>query len=533
MPETVDYIIVGAGTAGCVLAGRLSVDPHVRVALLEVGGMDTNPAIYDRSIEAMYSLWDPQAEENWGYRTTPQPGLDGRVIDIARGKVLGGCSAVNAMMHVRGNRRDFDGWAAQGNPGWSHDEVLPHFLKSETYHGPASPFHGDNGPVSVIDIRNPTPILHAFVEAHAEVGGHARHTDFNGPVQEAGAGLYQTTRRPDAVRVTAASAFVTPVLDRPNLHLLTRVRATHLLIENGRVAGVHYDGPDGPCLLRAEREVALCCGAFETPKLMMLSGLGPAAELARHALPVVADLPGVGRNLHDHLLLGTAYESLVDLPAPELAAEAGLFMWTDGADREAAPNLQYFFGPVLQPSLMELAPDGMRPDRGFTFTAILNQPRSRGTVTLASADPAAHAVVDPRYLTREEDLDVLEFGIRYARRLAHARPFDRYRGREIAPGATVTDRDGLRAYIRRYCGTVWHPVGTCRMGTDAEAVVDPQLRVQGIDGLRVVDASIMPTITNGNPNAAIMMIAERAADMIRAEIAPARDAGEPHDVAAQ
>jgi len=455
------------------------------------------------------------------------------VIDIARGKVLGGCSAVNAMMHVRGNRRDFDGWAAQGNRGWSFDEVLPHFLKSETYHGPASAFHGDNEPVSVIDIRNPTPILHAFVEAHAELGGHARHVDFNGPVQEAGAGLYQTTRTPDAVRVSAASAFLTPVLDRPNLRLLTRTRATRLLIENGRVAGVHHQGPDGPAVLRAEREVTLCCGAFESPKLLMLSGLGPAAELERHGIPVIADIPGVGRNLHDHLLLGTAYESRVDLPAPELAAEAGLFMWTDGADRAASPNLQYFFGPVLQPSLMALAPEGMRRDRGFTFTAILNQPRSRGTVTLASADPAAHAMVDPRYLTREEDLDVLEFGIRYARRLAHAKPFDRYRGREIAPGATVTDRDGLRAYIRRYCGTVWHPVGTCRMGTDAAAVVDPELCVRGVEGVRVVDASIMPTITNGNPNAAIMMIAEKAAEMIRAGRAPARGASEDHRVAAQ
>ena len=522
MADSVDYVVVGAGTAGCVLANRLSVDPHIRVALLELGGMDTNPAIYDRNIDAMYTLWDPKGAENWGYTTVPQPGLNGRAIDITRGKVLGGSSAVNAMMHVRGNRRDFDAWAELGNQGWSYDEVLPYFKKSETYHGPISPYHGDNGPVSVIDVRNPTPVLHAFVEAAATLGAKEKYNDFNGASQEAGAGFYHSTRTPDGIRVTAGSAFIKPILDRANLQLLTQVRATRLVIEKGRVVGVEYAGPNGLQTIRAEREVAVCCGAFETPKLLMLSGLGPAEQLAAHGIPVVQELSGVGANLHDHLLLGIGYESLRDLPAPELAAEAGLFLWTGTRTEteQKSPDLQYFFGPVLQPVLMSFAPEGLSSSRAFTFTPILNQPVSRGTVTLASSDPAALAVVDPQYLTRDEDLAVLEFGIRYARELVHTSGFDELRGQEIAPGAAVTSSSDLRDYIRGYCGTVWHPVGTCKMGRDPEAVVDDQLRVHGVEGLRVVDASVMPNIVNGNPNAAIMMIAEKAADLIRGDQPP-------------
>jgi choline dehydrogenase len=515
MTDPVDYIVIGAGTSGCVLANRLSLDPGVRVTLLEFGGMDDNPDIYDRDIDAMYRLWEPTAEENWGYRTVPQEGLGGREIDVARGKVLGGSSAVNAMMHVRGHPRDFDGWAARGLEGWSYEEVLPYFLKSECYHGPKSRYHGDNGPMSIIDIQNPSPILHALMDAHAALGAQAKYNDFNGACQEAGAGLYMTSRTMDAVRVTEGSAFIHPILGRRNLNLVLRARATKLMIEGGRCVGVEYHGEDGPVTLRAEREVVLCAGAFETPKLMMLSGLGPADHLREHGIDVVQDMPGVGQNLHDHLLLGTAYESVVDLPAPQLAAEAGLFTWTDVGDRDKSPDLQYFFGPVLQPSLMELAPAGMSPDRGFTFTAILNQPVSRGTVTLASADPTANAVIDPRYLTEEQDVAVLEYGIRYARELAATAAFDPFRGVEIAPGKQMTESAELRAYARRYCGTVWHPVGTARMGHDDMAVVDDRLKVHGVAGLRVADASVMPQIVNGNPNAAILMIAEKASDMMR------------------
>jgi choline dehydrogenase len=510
--SSVDYVIIGAGTAGCVLAARLSVDPHMRVALLELGGMDSNPAIYDPSIDAMISLWDPQGAEDWGYATVAQPALNGRSIAIARGKVLGGCSSVNVKIYIRGNRRDFDGWGKLGNRGWTYEEVLPYFKKSETYHGPASPYHGDNGPVSVIDYQRPSEVGHAVVEAAAALGATQKYNDFNAATQEAGAGFYQSTRTVDGIRVNGASAFVRPVLGRKNLQLLSQVRATRLVFENGRVRGVEYSGPDGLKTIRAEREVVLCCGAFETPKLMMLSGLGPAEQLASHGIPVRQDLPGVGRNLQDHVYLPVGFESLIPFDPPELLAEAGLFMWAQPASEQSSPNLQYFFGPV-----QFVAPEYMTGGPGFTFMPILTQPQSRGTVTLTSSDPTALARVDPQYLDRDEDVAVLEYGIWYARELAHTSAFDKLRGRELAPGEAVTSSSELRDYIRRFTSTVWHPVGTCKMGREQDAVVDDQLNVHGVQGLRIADASVMPNIVNGNPNAAIMMIAEKAADLIRGE----------------
>jgi choline dehydrogenase len=506
----VDYIVVGAGTAGCILAARLSIDPHVRVALLELGGMDTNPAIYDHNMNSMFSLWNPEGAENWGYKTTPQPGLQGRVIDIARGKVLGGSSSINAMIYIRGNRRDFDAWGQSGNHGWTYEEVLPYFKKSETYHGPLSRYHGDNGPVSVIDYQKPSEVSHAFIEAAAELGATQKYNDFNGAIQEAGAGFYQSTRTIDGARSSAASAFVHPILERKSLQVLSQARVTRLLFEQGRVQGIEYVGPEGVKTIRAEREVLLCGGAFETPKLLMLSGLGPAEELAKHDIPILQNLAGVGRNLHDHLLLGVGFESLIPLDPPELLAEAGLFTWTAAGSNQGSPNLQYFFGPV-----QFLAPEYMTNGPGFTFAPILTQPHSRGTVTLESRDPTALARIDPRYLSEDEDLAVLEYSIRYARELVHTGAFNELRGRELAPGEDITSSAALRDYIRKVAGTVWHPAGTCRMGTDAEAVVDDQLKVRGVEGLRVVDASIMPRLVNGNPNAAVMMIAEKAADLIR------------------
>ncbi len=510
MPEnSVHYVVVGAGTAGCIVAARLSVDPHIGVALLEAGGMDSNPAIYEQGLNPMFSLWTPKGPENWGYSTVPQSGLNGRSIDIARGKVLGGSSAVNAMIYIRGNRRDFDAWTRLGNRGWTYDDVLPYFKKSEMYHGPLSDYHGDNGPISVIEYLRPSEVGHAFVHAAAELGAARQYNDFNGAVQEAGAGFYQSTRTPDDVRATAFSAFIRPILGRKNLQMLTQVRATRLLFENGRVRGVEYSDPGGLKIIRVEREVIVCCGAFETPKLMMLSGLGPAEQLAQHDIPVVQDLPGVGLNLQDHMLLGVGFESLIPLEPPELLAEGGLFTWA-GARSDTSPNLQYFFGPV-----QFLAQDYMTSGPGFTFAPILSQPQSRGTVTLASKDPTQLARIDPRYLSRDEDLAVFEFGIRYARELAHTSAFEKLRGRELAPGEAVTGTSELRDYIRKVAGTVWHPIGTCTMGTGREAVVDDQLQVYGVEGLRIVDASVMPRLVNGNPNTAIMMIAEKAADLIR------------------
>lgn len=509
MSERVDYLIVGAGTAGCVLAARLSEDPAVTVTLVEAGGSDSNPAIWETDIDSQRSLWAPDAKENWGYRTVPQPGLQGRVIPIARGKVVGGCSAVNAMIYIRGNRRDFDGWSQLGNGGWGYSEVLPFFKKSERYHGPASAYHGRDGPVSVIEYPDASTPSHAFVEAAAELGHTRKYNDFNGDCQEGGAGFCQSTRTPRRVRVSAASAFVTPNLARKNLRLLTNARATRLLFERGRVNGIEYAAGGALESIHVEREVVLCCGAFETPKLMMLSGLGPAAHLARHGIRTLQDLAGVGQNLQDHLLLGVGFESKVRLAEPELLAEAGLFTWTPTASPLASPNLQFFFVPI-----QFVAEEQQRRGPGFTIIPILAQPRSRGAVTLTSSDPTALACVDTQYLSTDEDVAVLEYGIRYARELAHTRAFDALRGLEISPGRKIATTLDLRRYIRRGVTTVWHPSGTCRMGPEDDAVVDSELRVRGVEGLRIADASIMPTPVSGNPNAAVMMIAEKAADLI-------------------
>jgi choline dehydrogenase len=508
--NVVDYVVVGAGTAGCVVANRLSVDPTVKVALLELGGLDTNPAIYEIGLNPMFSLWNPQGAENWGYQTTPQPGLNGRSIDVARGKVLGGSSAVNAMIYARGNRRDYDSWAARGVDGWSYDDVLPSFKKSERYHGPASPYHGDNGPLSVSEHRNPSEAAHAFVAAAAELGHGRTYNDFNGESQEAGAGFYQATRDTEGIRVTSGSAFVRPIVGRHNFQLITGARVTRVILENGRATGVEYVGPDGAATIRANAEVILSGGAYETPKLLMLSGIGPAQDLRQFDVPVVQDLPGVGRDLQDHLLLGVGYESLKPLDVPEMLAQGGLFTWTDGADRAASPNLQYFFGPV-----QFIPQEYMTQGPGFTFAPILAQPVSRGTVTLASADPTVNARLDPQYLSAEEDLAVFEYAIRYSRELVQARAFEGLAGRELAPGKDVTSSADLRDYIRKTAGTVWHPTSTCRMGSDAGAVVDSQLRVRGLEGLRIADASVLPRLPNANPNAAVLMIGERAADLIR------------------
>ncbi len=520
MPDSaVDYVVIGAGTAGCVLANRLSAQPDVSVTLLEAGGPDTNPAIYDPSLNAMFSLWAPNGAENWGYVTEPQPNLDQRSIDIARGRVLGGSSAVNAMIYIRGNPRDFDAWAYDGCDGWDYASILPYFKRSETYHGQPSSYHGTEGPLSIIDYVNPSPVSHAFVEAAAELGASARYNDFNGADQSAGAGFYQSTRTPGGRRVTAASAFLAPIMDRANLRIITGARVLRLVIEGQRVTGVEYATSEGVQTLPAAREVIVCAGAFESPKLLMLSGIGPADALRSLGLPVLCDIPEVGRNLQDHMLLGVGYESLTPLPAPALLAEAGLFVRTRPGMASASPDLQYFFGPV------KFVPQQYMTDGpGFTFAPILARPHSRGLVTLASADARDNARVDPRYLSSEVDIDVLEYGIRFARELVATAPFRSFRGREIAPGEQVTDRAGLRAYIRAAASTVWHPCGTCRMGVDDASVVDPQLRVRGLDNLRIADASVFPRLVNGNPNAAIMMVAEKASDLIGQAVPAARPA---------
>ncbi|MFC0544852.1 GMC family oxidoreductase [Kutzneria chonburiensis] len=505
-----DYVVVGAGTAGSVLARRLVDGSDCRVLVLEAGGPDYADAVHRTDIGSMTSLWG-NADVTWPHVTTPQPNLNGRTIPVPQGKVLGGGSSVNAMMHVRGNRLDFDHWNYLGNEGWSHRDVVPYFRSSEDFDGGASEYRGVGGPLRVISYPEPSEVSQAFVAAAEELGFGAAGQDYNGAWQDEGAFFYQSARYDRDRRCSTADAYLRPVLANPNLTVLTGARACRVLIEGGRAFGVEYvrDG----LLQRAtvDGEVILACGAFASPQLLMLSGIGPVEHLRDNNIRAVVDLPGVGRNLQDHLLFGVGYESRREQKFPQLLAEAGLFTHTRPRCEAASPDLQFFFGPI------QYVDETYRIDGpAFTFAPILARPQSRGTVTLRSKDPADLVVVDPHYLECSADLDVLVDAISLARELVGAKAFAPFRGRELAPGDEVRDRAGLVRYVRESASTVWHPVGTCKMGKDREAVVDSALRVHGVAGLRVADASIMPTITSGNTNAATIMIAEKAADMISA-----------------
>ncbi|WP_449062740.1 GMC family oxidoreductase [Planomonospora algeriensis] len=506
-----DYVVVGAGAAGCVVARRLLESLDCRVLLLEAGGPDDAPSVHDTAIPSMTSMWGAE-DFSWGYRTVPQPGLGGRRVDIPQGRIVGGGTSINAMMYVRGNRRDYDRWSRMGNEGWGYEEVLPYFKRSEDFEDGESEYRGAGGPLSVVRYGRPSEVSMAFVAAVEEWSGRtgadrvAGGVDYNGARQEGVGFYYQSTRSKDNRRASTAVGFLHPVLGHRNLTVATRARATRVLFEGTRAVGVEYTTGSRVHRVRAAAEVIVSCGALASPALLMLSGLGPAGHLREHGIAPLADLPGVGAGLQDHLLFGVAYESPRELAFPELLAEAGVFLHTRPPGEEDSPDLQFFFGPV------QFVDERYRTDRpGFTFAPILARPQSRGTVTLRSADPGDLPVVDPRYLDRQADLDVLVRGIEIARELVGTAPFAPFRGRELAPGA---DADDLAGYARASASTVWHPVGTCRMGRDGEAVVDPRLSVHGVTGLRVVDASIMPTITAGNTNAPTIMIAEKAADMI-------------------
>lgn len=504
--QTFDYIIVGAGAAGCVVAYRLIKNLECSVLILEAGSPDNVPAIHNTDIQSMTSLWG--TELDWSYVTEEEPYLNNRKISIAQGKVLGGGTSINAMMYIRGNRRDFDHWNFLGNEGWSYQDVLPYFKKSEDYEGGASEYRGVGGLLRVVNYANPAPVSQAFVSAAMELG-YKGGWDCNGAQQENGAFFYQSTRTQDNQRCSTAVAFIKPILGHPKLTVQTQAQVTRILTSRQKVTGVEYVQDGQVHQVKAESEVILCGGAFESPKLLMLSGIGPAEHLKTHNIPVVVDLPGVGQNLQDHLLLGVGYECKQEQPAPNLLSEAGLFTYTREEMNAASPDLQFFFGPV-----QFVAPQ-YRTDRpGFTFAPIGIQPQSRGSVFLRSNKPQDLAVLRMNYLQSEADLDVMIKGIELARELVNTDAFDEFRGRELAPGVSVTSKSGLSEYIRQVASTVWHPVGTCKMGQDKEAVVNPQLQIYGIEGLRVADASIMPTITSGNTNATTIMIGEKAADFI-------------------
>ncbi|NCR15930.1 MAG: choline dehydrogenase [Microcystis aeruginosa LL13-03] len=502
-----DYIIVGAGASGCVIANRLIENLNCHVLLLEAGELDNNPVIHNTDIQSMTSLWSGNTD--WGYSTEEEPYLNNRKISIAQGKVLGGGTSVNAMMYIRGNRRDYDHWNFLGNEDWSYLDVLPYFKKSEDYEGGASEYRGGSGLLQVVNYANPSPVSQAFVAAAMELGYGGNGWDCNGEQQENGAFFYQSTRTQDNQRCSTAVAFIKPILKNSKFTVETKAFVTRILISGNKAVGVEYLQDGKVHQVKSESEIIISCGSFESPKLLMLSGIGPSEHLQSHQITVAVDLPGVGQNLQDHLLLGVGYECKQEQPLSNLLSEAGLFIWTRSGISAASPDLQFFFGPV-----QFVEPEYRIDGPGFTFAPIVVQPQSRGTVSLRSNNPQDLAVIRANYLECPTDINVLIKGIELARALVNTSTFNEFRGRELAPGSSVTSHSDLTEYIRQVSSTVWHPVGTCKMGRDRYAVVNPQLQVYGVEGLRVADASIMPTITSGNTNAPTIMIGEKAADMI-------------------
>jgi choline dehydrogenase-like flavoprotein len=525
-----DYIIIGGGSAGCVLAARLSEDPSVKVALLEAGPADKSVLIH---CPAGLAALAQTGQVNWAFDTVPQPGLNGRKGYQPRGMVLGGSSSINAMIYNRGHRNDYDGWAAEGNAGWSYDEVLPYFKKAEHNERGGDAFHGTGGPLNVMDLRSPNRFSSVFVKAGVQAG-YAENRDFNGPQQE-GVGVYQVMQK-NGERFSAAKAYLTPHLNRPNLHVVTGAHTTRILMEKKRAVGVEYLHNGEHKQIKCRREVLLSAGAFQSPQLLMLSGIGPHAHLVKTGIATLHDLPGVGQNLHDHVdvVLVANVPQATDLFGVSLAgawrAIKGIFEWrsrrsgmltTNFAEAggfvkstpgESVPDLQFHF------VIGKLVDHGRKPvfGHGYSCHVCILRPLSRGSLKLASKDPVAAPLIDPNFLGNRDDMDRLIRGFKAARQVLSQPALASFGGRESKASASAQTDEQIERFIRDHADTIYHPVGSCRMGNGPMDVVDAQLRVHGIEGLRVVDASIMPSVVGGNTTAPVIMIAEKAADMIKA-----------------
>ncbi|TPG26429.1 GMC family oxidoreductase [Variovorax guangxiensis] len=532
-----DYIVVGAGSAGCVLASRLSERPETRVLLLEAGPRDTSPWIH-LPIGYGKTMWSDKV--NWRFETDPDPNMNGRRIYWPRGKTLGGSSSINGLIYIRGQKEDYDHWKALGNAGWGYDDVLPYFIKSEGNQRGAIPLHGGDGPLKVSDIGAKHELIEAFIGG-AEQVGVPRTDDFNGATQE-GAGYFQLNTH-NGLRCSTAKAYLTPAVKaRPNLRIETEAFAAGLVLEGRRAVGVRYRQGGQMKTARAQAEVLLSAGAIQSPQLLQLSGIGPRALLEAHGVPVVLDLPGVGENLQDHLQIRLGFECTKPITTNDqlnswfgqaklglewlvhrtgaLAIginQGGCFMHAlrneDGSPATATPDIQFHVATLSA----DMAGGKVHPYSGFTMSVCQLRPEARGHIRIRSTDPFEPPEMQPNYLSTDMDRRTAVAGVKAARAIADAPAMRPYVKREVKPGSGVESDADLLEFCRNNGATIFHPSGTCRMGDDALAVVDARLRVRGIAGLRVIDCSAMPTLVSGNTNAPAVMMAEKAVDMIRAD----------------
>ncbi len=532
MAPEFDYLVVGAGSAGCVLAGRLSEDPATRVLLLEAGPPDRSLWIH-LPIGYGKTMWSNTY--NWRFQTDPDPNMNGRRIYWPRGKTLGGSSAINGLIYIRGQREDYDHWAALGNTGWGYRDVLPYFIKSEGNQRGSNPFHGGDGPLKVSDIGAPHELIEAFIGGASQIG-IPRTNDFNGNRQE-GAGYYQLTTS-NGWRCSTATAYLKVARKRPNLRIETQAFAAGVDFEGQRAVGVRYRQGGVMKTARCTGEVLLCAGSIQSPQLLQLSGIGPRALLEKHGIPVVVDAPGVGENLQDHLQIRLSFECTRPITTNDqlnslfgrlklglqwllfrsgpLAVginQGGCFMRAL-PDEAQTPDIQFHVSTLSA----DMAGGKVHPYSGFTMSICQLRPESRGHIRIRSSDPFEPPEMQPNYLSTELDRRTVIAGMKAARAIAASEAMQPYVLREVKPGPLETTDAQLLAFCRDNGATIFHPTGTCRMGVDPLAVVDTRLRVNGVTGLRVVDCSVMPTLVSGNTNAPAVMLAEKAVDMVREDM---------------